>query len=106
MGIKVARWISAQRVKDEIRAIGDADLRQGDDFIAERRIDLAVDKFDNGRTPDQLERSFQNSYAVAIAWLDGRSSGRHVFSQIKSATRIWLMCGPCRAFADWESHDR
>jgi hypothetical protein len=32
---------------------------------------LAADNFDNGRTPEQLQRSFQNSYAVSIAWLDG-----------------------------------
>jgi len=29
---------------------------------------LAADNFDNGRTPEQLERSFQNSHAVCIAW--------------------------------------
>jgi GNAT superfamily N-acetyltransferase len=36
---------------------------------------LAADKFDNGRTPEQLQRSFQNSYAVSIAWLDGEIVG-------------------------------
>jgi hypothetical protein len=32
---------------------------------------LSADNFDNGRTPEQLQRSFENSYAVNIAWLDG-----------------------------------
>jgi predicted GNAT family acetyltransferase len=34
------------------------------------KADLAIDEFDNGRTPDQLRRSFENSFAVAYA-LDG-----------------------------------
>jgi predicted GNAT family acetyltransferase len=29
---------------------------------------LAEDDFDNGRTPAQLEASFANSYAIALAW--------------------------------------
>ena len=29
---------------------------------------LQTNHFDNGRTPEQLERSFQNSHALCIAW--------------------------------------
>jgi hypothetical protein len=36
---------------------------------------LSGDKFDNGRTPEQLQRSFQNSRAVSIAWLDNKVVG-------------------------------
>ena len=36
---------------------------------------VAADEFDNGRTPDQLQRSFENSYAVCIAWEDGQLIG-------------------------------
>jgi len=36
---------------------------------------LAADNFDNGRTPEQLRRSFENSRAVCIAWFDGQVVG-------------------------------
>jgi GNAT superfamily N-acetyltransferase len=36
---------------------------------------VAADDFDNGRTPDQLRQSFENSYAVCIAWEDGQLIG-------------------------------
>ena len=36
---------------------------------------LAADNFDNGRSPEQLRRSFHNSHAVSIAWLDGEVVG-------------------------------
>ncbi len=36
---------------------------------------LAADRFDNGRSPEQLERSFQNSFAVCIAHAEGRVVG-------------------------------
>lgn len=29
---------------------------------------LAEDRFDNGRTPEQLRRSFENSYATVVAY--------------------------------------
>ena len=29
---------------------------------------LAIDRFDNGRTPQQLQKSFENSYASVIAY--------------------------------------
>lgn len=37
---------------------------------------LQADNFDNGRTPQQLRRSFANSYAVCFAWADGRVIGK------------------------------
>jgi ribosomal protein S18 acetylase RimI-like enzyme len=39
------------------------------------KADLAADDFDNGRTPDELEGSFANSYSVVIAWADNRVVG-------------------------------
>jgi ribosomal protein S18 acetylase RimI-like enzyme len=39
------------------------------------KADLAADHFDNGRTPEELERSFANSYSVVIAWTDNRVVG-------------------------------
>ena len=38
--------------------------------------DLVADDFDNGRTPDELRRSFENSAVVVFAWLDGRIIGK------------------------------
>ena len=38
--------------------------------------DLQADDFDNGRTPDELRRSFENSAVVAFAWADGRIIGK------------------------------
>ena len=38
--------------------------------------DLQADDFDNGRTPDELRRSFENSAVVIFAWLDGRVIGK------------------------------
>jgi predicted GNAT family N-acyltransferase len=34
------------------------------------KVALAHDNFDNGRTPEQLRQSFQNSRCVIIAWAD------------------------------------
>lgn len=34
----------------------------------EMKSTLAVDRFDNGRTPKQLQKSFENSYATVIAY--------------------------------------
>ena len=39
---------------------------------AQLKADLAADDFDNGRTPDELKRSFEASYALAMGWADGR----------------------------------
>lgn len=32
------------------------------------KLDLQADDFDNGRTPDELRTSFENSYASVFAW--------------------------------------
>ena len=42
---------------------------------AEMKATLAQDDFDNGRTPAQLKRSFENSYSTCIAYADGRIIG-------------------------------
>ncbi len=38
--------------------------------------DLQTDDFDNGRTPDELRRSFENSAVVAFAWAGDRVIGK------------------------------
>ncbi len=43
---------------------------------ARLKDDLLADDFDNGRTPDELRRSFENSAVVAFARLDGRIIGK------------------------------
>jgi ribosomal protein S18 acetylase RimI-like enzyme len=37
---------------------------------------LCADQFDNGRTPEQLQRSFANSEAVCFAWANGKIIGK------------------------------
>ena len=39
------------------------------------KADLNADDFDNGRTPEQLKRSFANSHAVCFAWAEGSVVG-------------------------------
>lgn len=51
----------------------ETDLAQVD-WVKLKEI-LAADDFDNGRTPEQLRTSFQNSYAVVIAYDDDRIIG-------------------------------
>jgi GNAT superfamily N-acetyltransferase len=41
----------------------------------EMKYRCAEDDFDNGRTPDQLRHSFENSFATCIACSDGRIIG-------------------------------
>jgi len=41
----------------------------------EMKTILIEDDFDNGRTPEQLQISFSNSYATCIAYTDGRLAG-------------------------------
>ncbi len=43
-----------------------------DDLVA----DLVKDNFNNGRTAEELELSFQNSQAVAFAWSGNRVIGK------------------------------
>ncbi len=42
---------------------------------AQLKADLRDDDFDNGRTPDELRRSCENSAVSVFAWLDGRVVG-------------------------------
>jgi GNAT superfamily N-acetyltransferase len=39
------------------------------------KADLGADRFDNGRTPEELERSFAASHSVVMAWDRGRVVG-------------------------------
>ena len=41
----------------------------------EMKAILKEDKWDNGRTVDQYKRSFENSYAVCIAYVDDKIMG-------------------------------
>lgn len=43
---------------------------------ARLKDDLLADDFDNGRTPDELRRSFENSAVVVFAWYNGRVIGK------------------------------
>ncbi len=40
------------------------------------KADLSRDRFDNGRTPEQLQRSFENSRSCCFACIDGRVVGK------------------------------
>ncbi len=41
----------------------------------EMKSTLKDDQFDNGRTPDQYRRSFENSFSICISYIDGRIIG-------------------------------
>ena len=41
----------------------------------EMKTTLRQDAFDNGRSPEQLKTSFENSYAICIAYAEGRMIG-------------------------------
>ena len=41
----------------------------------EMKAAVAADDFDNGRTPDQLRRSFMASHVACVAHADGRMAG-------------------------------
>jgi predicted GNAT family acetyltransferase len=51
----------------------DADLDRVD--WAQAKADLAADDFDNGRSAEALQRSFERSAHLAFAWADGRLVG-------------------------------
>lgn len=68
------------------RIVYEDDLRRVD-WIA-LKADLAADEFDNGRTPEELERSFANSYAVVIA---------RAGNQVVGTARL-LADGVCNAY--------
>lgn len=41
----------------------------------EMKSTLKADEFDNGRTPDQYRRSFEGSFSICIAYIDGKIMG-------------------------------
>lgn len=41
----------------------------------EMKSTLSADQFDNGRTPDQLHRSFENSFVAVVAYHQGKIIG-------------------------------
>src|SRR5690606_4903989 len=47
---------------------------EGIDWQEMKRV-LVEDDFDNGRTPEQLERSFANSHSFCVAYSGGRMIG-------------------------------
>jgi predicted GNAT family acetyltransferase len=51
----------------------DSDLGRVD--WAQAKADLAADDFDNGRSAQALQRSFEHSEHVAFAWADGKLVG-------------------------------
>jgi len=55
---------------------------------AQVKADLADDRFDNGRTPEELARSFAASAHVSVAWADDRVVG----------TARMLADGVCNAY--------
>ncbi len=68
---------------------------------------LAEDRFDNGRTPDQLRRSFENSYAVCLAVAGGRVVGKaRVLSDGVCNAYTWWTCGRTRPTAAGASPGR
>jgi RimJ/RimL family protein N-acetyltransferase len=58
---------------------------------ARMKARVAEDHFDNGRTPDQLRRSFENSHAACVAVADGGGGG------IVGTARV-LSDGVCNAY--------
>lgn len=64
---------------------------------ARLKLNLAADAFDNGRTPEQLQRSFRNSFASVLANADGQVVG----------TARALSDGVCNAYVvDVWTHSR
>src|SRR4029450_2543371 len=47
---------------------------EGVDWAA-LKATLTADKFDNGRTPEELRESFENSEVVILAWANGQVVG-------------------------------
>ncbi len=58
--------IEGVRFHDDCSAVDWADLKQL----------LAEDRFDNGRSPEELLASFENSFARCFAEVDGRTIGK------------------------------
>jgi GNAT superfamily N-acetyltransferase len=81
---------------------GSSDVRFSEDVEGvdwgELKADLAADDFDNGRTPDELRRSFAASAFVVVAWDGDRVVG----------TGRLLADGVCNAYLVdlWTQADR
>ena len=56
---------------------------------AQLKATLAADRFDNGRTPEQLRRSFEGSFAAVLAYADAK--------QVVGTARV-LSDGVCNAY--------
>jgi predicted GNAT family acetyltransferase len=60
-------------------AASDPDVRFASELAGidwcELKAVLHADRFDNGRSPEQLRRSFENSHSVRIAWSGGQIVG-------------------------------
>ena len=64
-GGRIARAMDEVTYKSDLRGVN----------WAEMKATLIADAFDNGRTPEQLRRSFENSHATRIAYVGGRIVG-------------------------------
>ena len=65
-------------VKERIAELGDAIIYKTDLVNVdwqEMKSTLAIDQFDNGRSPTQLQESFTNSFASVIAYSDNEIVG-------------------------------
>ena len=54
----------------------------------ELKADLAADQFDNGRSPEQLQTSFENSAAVCLACAAGSAVAVEVIEPATAARAI------------------
>lgn len=68
---------------------------EGVNWAAMKEV-LVADDFDNGRTPEQLEKSFRNSAVVVIAY-SGAYSGAYAGDRIIGTARA-LSDGVCNAY--------
>ena len=61
---------------------------------SEMKSTLVEDNFDNGRTPEQLRISFENSYLSVVAYDGNRIIGTARVLSTAFATPTWWTCGP------------
>ena len=52
-----------------------SNITDGIDWV-QLKSELKADSFDNGRTPDQLRGSFENSAHIVFAWCEGMVVGK------------------------------
>jgi hypothetical protein len=60
--------------------------------------DLVKDNFRNGRTAEELARSFANSASWPLPGRRGESLARHGRCRMGSVMPMWWMCGPIVPF--------